>query len=43
MFTVALIFALNFQIMFVRPASELGSLAQQYGFSQNDVVALSDR
>ena len=32
-----------FQIVFVRPASELGSLAQQYGFSLNDVVAITDR
>ena len=32
-----------FQIIFVRPVSELGSLAQQYGFNQNEVVALTDR
>ena len=40
---LSLIFLLNFQIRFVRPASELVSLAQQYGFNQNDVVALTDR
>ena len=31
------------QIVFVRPASELGSLAQQWSFDQIEVVTLTDR
>ena len=34
---------LCFQIVFLRPASELRSLAQQHRFSENDVIALRDR
>jgi len=29
--------------VFVQPATELGSLAQQWSFNQNDVVTLTDR
>ena len=34
--------SLYVQIMFVRPASELVSLTQQYALNQNEVVNLTD-
>ena len=42
-YCVTLKLSLYIQIVFVRPASQLASLTQQYGFDQNEVVALTNK